>query len=273
MTHGRLARRADCHETGQLRQWSPAQQSVSALPVSCAILHSVGVEIVHSDAGRMFLQLVDGIPQLMAALKRPDGRYSYVNAGFCQRVGLDAEEIVGATVYDLFEQNLAASYAEQDESVLRTGRPITSHLELIVRADRSLGWYVTNKSTVVCEGTVLGVAVLSVDLESQLNSAHEGLAKAIQAIRDDIAHPWRVHELADIAGMSPVQLERQCRRTLGLPPRSLIQRLRLEHAVQLITGSHATLGEIAHACGFYDQSSFTRQFRRVLGRTPGSYRA
>ena len=34
-----------------------------------------------------------------------------------------------------------------------------------------------------------------------------------------------------------------------------------------------TMGEIAAECGFYDQASFTRQFRSVLGLTPGSYRS
>lgn len=230
------------------------------------------VELVQSDGGRLFVSLVDGIPQLMGALKGLDGRYAYVNGGFCQRVGRDAAAIVGRTVHELFAPDLAASYAEQDAAVLATGRPLASHLELIVRADRSLGWYVTNKSAVRHDGALLGLAVLSVDLESQLHSAHEGLAAAIHAIREAIAHPWRVHELAEVAGMSSVQLERQCRRTLGLSPRSLIQRLRLEHAVQLITSTEATLGEIAADCGFYDQSSFTRRFRSVLGRTPGSYR-
>jgi AraC-like DNA-binding protein len=32
------------------------------------------------------------------------------------------------------------------------------------------------------------------------------------------------------------------------------------------------LGDIASECGFYDQSSFTKQFRAVLGVTPGAYR-
>ena len=44
-------------------------------------------------------------------------------------------------------------------------------------------------------------------------------------------------------------------------------------AVLLITTTDATLGEISAACGFYDQSSFTRQFRSVLGLTPGAYRS
>jgi len=221
----------------------------------------------------MFVQLVDGVPQLMGSLKGLDGRYQYVNAGFSQRVGKDPAAIVGSTVHDLFAADLADSYADQDGSVLTTNRPLTSHLELIVRADRSLGWYVTSKSTVQHDGRVIGLSALSIDLNSQLQSGHAGLAAAISAIRSEVHRPWRVAELAAIAHLSPVQLERRCRGTLGLSPRRLIQRLRLERAVHLITTTDATLGDIASECGFYDQSSFTRQFRFVLGLSPGAYRS
>jgi len=221
----------------------------------------------------MFIHLVDGVPQLMASLKGLDGGYHYVNRGFSQRVGREPSAVVGLTVHDLFAPDLAESYARQDDSVLRTRRPLGSHLELIVRADRSLGWYVTSKSTVEAAGRVLGVAALSIDLQSQLRSAHAGLAHAIEVVRAEIDRAWRVPELASIAGVSHVQLERLCRRTLGLSPQQLLQRLRLEHAVHLITSTEATIGVIASACGFYDQSSFTRQFRSVLGLTPGAYRS
>ena len=220
----------------------------------------------------MFIELADDVPQLMASLKGLDGRYAYVNSGFSQRVGRDTTRIVGATVHDLFAPELADSYAAQDESVLASGRPLRSHLELIVRADRTLGWYVTSKSTVRSGDALLGVAALSIDLNSQVQSAHAGLATVIAAVRADVGRPWRVADLADLAGLSAVQLERLCRRTLGLPPRSLIQRLRIEQAVHLILTTGITLGEIAAQCGFYDQSSFTRQFRAVLAITPGAYR-
>lgn len=118
----------------------------------------------------------------MASLKGPDGRYAYVNTGFSQRVGRDASAIVGSTVHDLFAPDLARSYARQDQSVLETGRPLVSHLELIVRADRTLGWYVTGKTVVEDEdGQRLGVAALSIDLNSQVQSGHAGLARAIAA--------------------------------------------------------------------------------------------
>lgn len=222
---------------------------------------------------RPFTELVDGIPQVMASAKGVDGRYVFVNNGFCDRVGLSADRIVGLTVADLFAPEFASSYARQDEEVLRTGSPLRGHLELIVRADRSLGWYVTNKSVLLNEDAQrVGVAVLSVDLHSQVNSAHAGLAQVISAVRRDIHLGWRVAQMAHVAGLSSPQLERLCRRTLGIAPQKLLQRLRMEHAVHLITTTTMSMGDISAACGFYDQASFTRQFRSVLGLTPGSYR-
>ena len=218
------------------------------------------------------MELTEGIPQVMASAKGVDGRYVFVNDGFCDRVGLTAEQIIGRTVEDLFAAELASSYASQDVEVITSGRPLRGQLELIVRADRSLGWYVTNKSALRADEDIVGVAVLSIDLQSQVNSAHAGLASVIAAVRRDIHHGWRVREMAAVAGLSSTQLERLCRRTMGIPPQKLLQRLRLEHAVQLITRTEMSIGEVAAECGFYDQASFTRQFRSVLGLTPGAYR-
>jgi PAS domain S-box-containing protein len=234
----------------------------------------VTVALVQTAATRAFVELTEAVPQLMAAVKGTDGRYVYVNAGFCKRVGMGANEIVGRTVHDLFAEDLADSYAEQDDAVISSGEPMQGHLELIVRSDGSLGWYVTSKAPLRGDaGTCLGVAVLSIDLNTQVNSAHAGLAAVIVAVREDISLPWRLGQLAGLAGLSPTQLQRLCRGTLGISPQQLVQRLRLEHAVQLATTTHLPLGVIAAECGFYDQASFTRQFRRVLGLTPGAYRS
>jgi transcriptional regulator GlxA family with amidase domain len=219
------------------------------------------------------VELVDGLPQVLGCIKAPDGPYRWANVGFANRLGLVAEAVAGRTVEQLFPVEFARSYAAQDALVLSTGRPLQHHLELIVSANGDIGWYVTSKSRLLAQDdSVWGLAVLSIDLQSQLESAHSGLARTIAAVRGDVGHPWRVAELARIAGLSPKQLERLSRRTLGISPQRLVQRLRLEHAVQLITATDATLGEVSAECGFYDQSSFTKQFRAVLGLTPGAYR-
>jgi PAS domain S-box-containing protein len=209
----------------------------------------------------------------MAAAKDAAGRYIYVNRGFAERLGRPSKELLGTSVSDLFAPELAASYAGQDDEVMRTGRPLSGHLELIVRVDGQLGWYLTSKSRLVDNaGEFIGLVVMSVDLHAHMNSAHGGLAQALAEVRSRIDEPWRVSEIAGIAGLSTKQLERLTHRTLGLPPRAILQRLRVEHAVRLMSSTSMTMGEIAHACGFYDQSSFTRQFRSILGLPPGAYR-
>jgi len=227
---------------------------------------------IPAEVLRPFAELVEGIPQVMASAKGTDGRYVFVNAGFCDRVGLSADRILGRTVQEFFATEMADSYAAQDADVITTGKPLQGHLELIVRADGSRGWYVTNKSALRAGEEIVGVAVLSIDLQSQVNSAHAGLASVIASVRREIHHGWRVAEMAEIAGLSSSQLERLCRRTLGIPPQKLLQRLRLEHAVHLITATSLSMGHVSAECGFYDQASFTRQFRAVLGLTPGAYR-
>jgi PAS domain S-box-containing protein len=233
----------------------------------------VDVELVQNQSVVLFRQLVDGVPQIMGSIKDLKDRHVYVNEGFCARLGRKPPEIIGKNVRELFGDEFAESYLTQDELVLKTGRPLQNHLELIVRADGQLGWYVTSKAVVRSDlGAPIGISVLSVDLHSQVNSAHAGLAQAISAIRAQINLPWRVPQMAAIAGVSPTSLERLARRTLGISPQQLLQRLRLEHAVFLITQTPMSMGDIAAECGFYDQSSFTRQFRKVLGLTPGAYR-
>ena len=208
------------------------------------------VELIQNQSVVLFRQLVGGVPQIMGSIKDLHDHHVYANEGFCARLGLKASEVHGRTVRELFGDELADSYLAQDELVLKTGRPLQNHLELIVRADGQLGWYVTSKSVLIsATGEPIGIAVLSVDLHAQVNSAHAGLARVIAAIRGRIDEPWRVAQMAEIAGVSSPSLERLARRTLGLPPQQLLQRLRLEHAASMIT-LHSPWGISLQPAGF-----------------------
>lgn len=220
------------------------------------------------------VEIMAGLPRVLGCVKDQDGRYVYVNDGFADRVGRRSAELIGRTAHEIFPAEFAHSYATQDAQVLRTGRPLHNQLELIVRADGTLGWYVTAKARLTAfNGEVLGIAVTSVDAQARMTESTSGLARALDAVRSDVGHPWRVPELARIAAMSAKTFQRQARKSLGLSPQQLIQRLRIEHAVHLMQTTRLSLGEISAECGFYDQSSFTRQFTRLLGLTPGAYRS
>ncbi|MGF1647190.1 MAG: helix-turn-helix domain-containing protein [Kineosporiaceae bacterium] len=232
------------------------------------------IQTTPTPAVGLLVALTEHTPHVMASVKGSDGRYVFVNGGFLRRVGRPREDVVGATVFDLFPLELARSYAAQDDRLLATGLPLQDHLELIVRADGQLGWYVTSKALVGdSDRRGAGVAALSIDLDAQLTSAHAGLAAVIAAIRADVGQRWTVDRLAAAAGLSRPRFQRLCTATLGLPPTKLVQRLRIERAVRLATTTTLPFGDIAAECGFYDQASFTRQFRAVLGLTPGAYRS
>lgn len=69
------------------------------------------------------------------------------------------------------------------------------------------------------------------------------------------------------------QLERIMRRDVGLPPMALVRIARVQGALRLILGGpERSLSEVAVAAGYYDQSHFVREFRRLVGCTPSQFR-
>ncbi|MCE5302774.1 MAG: helix-turn-helix transcriptional regulator [Planctomycetaceae bacterium] len=79
-------------------------------------------------------------------------------------------------------------------------------------------------------------------------------------------------QLASLAGVSSRQLERRFRNVAGLSPKDFIMRARIEEACRRLREGNTSIGQIALDLGFYDQSAFTRLFRRHLGTTPSEFR-
>ena len=216
-------------------------------------------------------------PNVLFCVKAASGEYVAANRAFAERAGLaGGGEVVGRTAHDLFPPALADRYVEQDERVLATGQVLSNELEHITSADGSTGWYLTSKSRWV-DGAeqAVGVVIVSVDLRTPTDAAapHARLADAVDVARRRFAEPIAVTELADAADMTVARLERASRRVLGLTPKQLILRFRLEEALRLLTTTDRSIADVATACGYYDQSAFSRHFKRVVGVTPSAYRA
>lgn len=212
----------------------------------------------------------------MFCVKDPLGRYVAANLAFAERAGVGGPGgVVGKTAHELFPVDLADGYVAQDEAVLASGRALTNELEFISRPDGSIGWYLTSKSRIVDErGNPTGIVSVSIDLRTPADAAapHRGLAAAVDFARRHLAEPTTVADMAEAGGMSVGQLERGMNRVLGLSPKQLVLRLRLEQAIAELDGTDHSIGDIAQRCGYYDQSAFTRHFTRVVGLSPGAYR-
>ncbi len=79
--------------------------------------------------------------------------------------------------------------------------------------------------------------------------------------------------VAELADVHPVSLARAFRRTYHCTVGDYVRRLRIELACQKLTGSDASLVEIALSAGFSEQSHFSRTFKRLTGLTPSEYRS
>jgi AraC-like DNA-binding protein len=76
--------------------------------------------------------------------------------------------------------------------------------------------------------------------------------------------------LAGFAGLSAFHLCRVFRETVGMTPHAYQTQVRVRLAKSLLSaGLPITL--VAAETGFYDQAHLTRQFKRIVGVTPGRY--
>ena len=94
----------------------------------------------------------------------------------------------------------------------------------------------------------------------------------VEHVFADLGEPRHVAELAAMAGVSPRQIERRFRNATGISPTDFIIRARLDEACRRLRDGSDPIGKIAIDLGFYDQSAFTRLFRRHLGTTPDAFR-
>lgn len=99
------------------------------------------------------------------------------------------------------------------------------------------------------------------------------LRLAHQLIHDRFGEPLTVAEIARSVGSHPVYLVRAFREHYGVTVGEYLRRLRVEFACRQMSGTDAPLSRIAADAGFYDQSHFTRTFKRLTGMTPTEYRA
>jgi AraC family transcriptional regulator len=98
------------------------------------------------------------------------------------------------------------------------------------------------------------------------------LSAVTNFVRDNLARPIRLSELAKLADLSPSQFGRAFKISTGRTPHLWHLDARIDSAKRLLANRRASLAEVALDTGFSEQSHFTRAFRTATGVPPGAWR-
>jgi AraC family transcriptional regulator len=100
------------------------------------------------------------------------------------------------------------------------------------------------------------------------------LRAVVEYVEEHLGTGLSLAQMAAVARLSAYHFARQFKAATGLPPHQYVLARRVERARQLLQGrTDLSLADVAASAGFSDQSQFSRHFKRLVGVTPGQFRA
>ena len=103
-------------------------------------------------------------------------------------------------------------------------------------------------------------------------SSPEMLSRALQFMSEHCCDDISRDQAADAAFMSPSHFSRFFKKHLGQSFTDVLNQMRIDRSVEMLTHDEKDLKIIALECGFTDQSYYTKVFRRFRGTTPAEFR-
>jgi len=97
------------------------------------------------------------------------------------------------------------------------------------------------------------------------------LRSTVRFIHEHLTEEIPIRRLALGVNLSTAHFARMFKQSTGLSPHQYVLQCRVARARQLLSGSTASLAEVASLTGFCDQAHLTRSFRQLLDTTPGAY--
>lgn len=227
------------------------------------------------DSSHLFHRLFDLIPSVSFFAKNRRGEIMFTSRNVRDHYHLSDEiEAIGLTDFDLSPADIAHARVTDDEKIYRTGQPILGRIELGLDETGVPSWFVVNKFPVRSRsGESIGVMGFYHSFKGREDLLlHHGIANVVDYVRKHYANPISIAEIARSVGFSIRQLQRNFQAAFGSGPYNFIIMTRLIVACRMLQETDSSATEVGMACGFTDQSSFTKHFRQRIGMTPRRYR-
>lgn len=225
---------------------------------------------------RPLMELFDCLPGAFFYAKDAESRFVHVNRANQAIYDVPSEEpLLGKTDRDFHPPALAEAYIAEDQRVIASRKACQNQVWLVPYLHGPLQWFVSSKAPMVdSAGQVVGIAGVMYPIETPAEEqARFGrLGPAIREIESRFSEEFAMSELAERCGLSSTHFNRLFRDLLRMSPSDYLLALRIQEARRLLAMTSKSIAEVAFATGFYDQSHFTKRFRRATGMTPSEYR-
>ena len=209
-------------------------------------------------------------------IKDRQGRVITANQLTIERCGFKCEEeIVGKTDYDIFSSDLAEKYSTDDRRVMDSGEAIIDMPELAPNKDGIIHCYITNKMPLKNpQGETVGImgTTTSVEYSRQALKGYLEIAPAIDYIKNHYKETINIPDLAQLTGFKNRKFEGIFKEVFGITPQTYVIKMRVHYSCIQLLKTKKSISEIATGVGFYDHSTFTRQFTKHMGSKPAEYR-
>jgi len=224
-----------------------------------------------------FLNMFNGIEHTSVFFKNLAGEIIFGNTHFLASVGLKSlDDLLGITDHDLFPSHMVEKYKQDDIEVITSAEPKLSIVEIFKNEQGLLQWFITHKYPLFDKkNQVIGV-MGSIQEYKKMNAAFYSGAQNILAtskyIQLHFRDPISIEELSRLCNIPIRQYQRKFKQVFNVSPKEYIIRHRIYYACEALRNTTKDIAKIGIDAGFYDQSSFTRQFKKHMKTTPLKYR-
>jgi AraC family transcriptional regulator len=113
----------------------------------------------------------------------------------------------------------------------------------------------------------------AVHRENTSEAHHVAVVRAIQHMRENLADPLDLEQLAQIALVSKFHFVRVFDELTGTTPLHFLSCLRVQRAKELLLRSDASITDICMEVGYASLGSFSKTFNSLVGLSPQEFRA
>jgi AraC-like DNA-binding protein len=111
-----------------------------------------------------------------------------------------------------------------------------------------------------------------VQAASQTPLARWRLNRTIEYIKENLAEPISLNDMANVAGLTRMYFATQFRAATGFSPHAFLLRERIARAQEMLANPARRIVDVAVSVGFQSHAHFTTVFKHVVGETPHRWR-